>query len=42
MIIGLERLSCEVKATRIGVVQPRVEKLLARPYCSLSIYKGGL
>lgn len=42
MIRGLEHLFCEVKAMRIGVVQPRVEKLLARTSCSLSIYKEGL
>lgn len=40
-MIGLHQ-SCEVETMRIGVVQPRVEKSLARPYCSLSIYKGGL
>ena len=30
------------KAERVGVVQPGEEKALGRPYCSLSVLKGGL
>ncbi|KAK4827903.1 hypothetical protein QYF61_022326 [Mycteria americana] len=40
MIRGLEHLSYE-KAERVGVVQPGEEKPLGRPYCSLSVLKGG-
>lgn len=28
-------------AERVGIVQPRVEKALGRPCCSISIIKGG-
>jgi len=30
------------KAERVGVVQPGEEKALWRPYCGLSVLKGGL
>jgi len=41
MIQGLEHLSYE-EWLRVGIVQPREEKAAGRPYCSLSVLKGGL
>jgi len=41
MIRGLEHLSCEERL-RVGAVQPGEEKAPGRPYCGLSVLKGGL
>jgi len=30
------------KAERVGAVQPGEEKAMGRPYCGLSVLKGGL
>ncbi|KAK4821984.1 hypothetical protein QYF61_006232 [Mycteria americana] len=38
---GMEHLSYEERL-RAGVVQPGEEKALGRPYCGLSVLKGGL
>jgi len=40
MIRGLEPLCCEERLGEPGLFS--LEKALRRPYCSLSIYKGGL
>jgi len=42
MIRGMEHLSCEKKAERVGAVQPGEEKAAGRPYCSLPVAEGGL
>jgi len=41
MIGGLEHLSLSEQAERVGAVQPGEEKAAGRPYCSLSVLKGG-
>jgi len=41
IIQGMEHLSCEGRL-RVGLGWPGEEKVLGRPYCSLSIPKGGL
>ena len=41
MVRGLEDLSHERQAERVGVVQPGEEKALGRPYSSLPVPKQG-
>ena len=41
MVRGIEHLSYDERP-RVGVVQPGEKKALGRPYCSLSVLKGGL
>ncbi|KAK4818702.1 hypothetical protein QYF61_017923 [Mycteria americana] len=42
MIRGLQHLSYEDRLRELGVVQPGEEKPPRRPYCGLSVLKGGL
>ncbi|KAK4806790.1 hypothetical protein QYF61_005586 [Mycteria americana] len=42
VVRGLEHLSSEERLRELGLFQPGEEKAPGRPYCSLSVIKGGL
>jgi len=42
MIRGIEHLSCEDRLRQLGLFSLEEEKAAGRPYCCLSVLKGGL
>jgi len=42
VIQGLEHLSYEEKLRKVGAVQAGEEQAVGKPYCGLSVLKGGL